>query len=211
MNRVTFLVDGFNLYHSLREAEGEAGVGLRWLDLRGLLESYRHVIDGRPTIREIRCFSALAHHRLPQDPGVVQRHRTYLRALESTGVRIHLGRFKACQQVCKCCRRTYQRFEEKETDVALAVALIETLLDPEADTVVLVSGDTDLSPALRAARARFPDKRVGIAFPFRRLSEELKRLADLHWRLKPVRYAGHQFPNPLHLPDGTKLAKPVEW
>ena len=211
MNRVHFLVDGFNLYHSLREAERDAGVGLRWLDLRGLLESYRHVIGGRPTTREIRCFSALAHHRLPQDPGVVQRHRTYLRALESTGVRVHLGRFKACEQVCKCCRRTYQRFEEKETDVALAVALLEALLDPETDTVVLVSGDTDLSPALRAGRARFPDKRIGIAFPYRRLSEELKRLGDFHWRLKPARYASHQLPDPLCLGDGTRLAKPAGW
>ncbi|TAH38286.1 MAG: NYN domain-containing protein [Planctomycetota bacterium] len=48
--------------------------------------------------------------------------------------------------------QAYDRLEEKETDVAIAVAILEGMLDPAVDTIVLVSGDTDLVPALRAGK-----------------------------------------------------------
>ena len=41
MARVTFLVDGFNLYHSLEEASlAMGGVGTKWLDLNALCETF---------------------------------------------------------------------------------------------------------------------------------------------------------------------------
>ena len=211
MNRVAFLVDGFNLYHSLRDAEGILGQGVKWLDLRSLLISYFHVIGGRPVLRDLRYFSALAHHRVTQDPAVTERHKVYIRALEARGTRVHLSRFKACKVVCKICRQVFDRYEEKETDVALAVGILEALLNPETDTVVLVSGDTDLVPALRTARSGFPVKRLGIAFPYRRVSEEMKGLCDFYWRLKPQNYLTHQFPDPVQLGNGVTISKPSSW
>ena len=40
MNRTTFLVDVFNLYHSVKEAGKDLGVPTKWLDLRSLLSFY---------------------------------------------------------------------------------------------------------------------------------------------------------------------------
>jgi len=211
MNRVSVLVDGFNLYHSLADAGPRVGKGVKWLDLWGLISSYPQVIGGRPVIGELRYFSALAHHRIPHDAGVTQRHRAYIAALEISGVRIQLGRFKASRQTCKICRSSYRRYEEKETDVALAVGVMEALLNPQIDTVVLVSGDSDLAPALRVARTRFPEKRLGVAFPFRRVSEELKRESDFHWKLRPERYQAFQFPNQVLGKHGAIVKKPVSW
>ena len=33
---MTFVIDGFNLYHSIRDVERETGVNCRWLDIRSL-------------------------------------------------------------------------------------------------------------------------------------------------------------------------------
>jgi uncharacterized LabA/DUF88 family protein len=53
---------------------------------------------------------------------------------------------------CGLCRGTEVRHEEKRTDVALAVGLVEAILDDATDGCVLVTGDTDQVPALEFAR-----------------------------------------------------------
>jgi hypothetical protein len=42
--RVSFLVDGLNLYHSLVEVEKVSKARVRWLDLRKLCASYLHAV-----------------------------------------------------------------------------------------------------------------------------------------------------------------------
>jgi hypothetical protein len=44
-------------------------------------------------------FSAVAHHRELRRPGTVTRQVAYFKALEATGVQLHLGHFKAKTQV----------------------------------------------------------------------------------------------------------------
>jgi hypothetical protein len=38
-SRATFVIDGFNLYHSIRDIEHDSGVNCRWLDVHSLCES----------------------------------------------------------------------------------------------------------------------------------------------------------------------------
>jgi hypothetical protein len=74
MNRVAFLVDGFNVCHSLRDAERVAGRSLRRLDLRRLCESYarRNLLGLTSTLQSVTYFSAFATvfggRTLLQDP-----------------------------------------------------------------------------------------------------------------------------------------------
>ena len=65
---VRFLVDGFNLYHSLREVRRKTGVECRWLDVRSLCESTLHTIGGGAEIAQIDYFSALARDPVAQRP-----------------------------------------------------------------------------------------------------------------------------------------------
>src|SRR5206468_10976805 len=102
-NRTTFIVDGFNLYYSVEDAARQLGLGSRgtkWLDLRKLCASYLHVIGGGATLQTIYYFSALAKHLEAAKPDVTLRHKTYVRALESTGVIVQLSRFKAKDVRC---------------------------------------------------------------------------------------------------------------
>jgi hypothetical protein len=45
MIRTTFLIDGFNLYHSLRKAEADTGQrAMRWLDLHRMCSNFLYLI-----------------------------------------------------------------------------------------------------------------------------------------------------------------------
>lgn len=152
--RLAFLVDGYNLYHSLKDARRDLG-GARtlWLDLRGLCASLLPSISRSATVARVVYFSALAHHLEPTNPGVTARHQVYLRALRTTGVEVEPGHFKRKLLRCPACLSGMTRFEEKEADVAMGVRLIESLLGAAHDGAVLLTGDSDLGPAMRTAAA----------------------------------------------------------
>jgi uncharacterized LabA/DUF88 family protein len=212
MNRTSFLVDGFNVYHSAKDASTDlGGRSTKWLDLRSLMNSYLPAIGAGATLQKIYYFSALASHLDAYRPGVTARHRLYLECLQATGVIPLLGRFKFKTVHCRTCNRDNPHYEEKETDVAISVKLMEILLKDEADTVVLVTGDTDLAPAVRTAAVLFPSKQICFAFPYRRKNNELAQLVSKHFQIRKERYPAHQFPDPVVLPNGKSVSKPKGW
>ncbi len=212
MTRAAFLVDGFNLYHSLRAAElALGGVGTRWLDLRALCESLLGRVGGHAQLARVDYFSALAVHLNGKSPETTRRHERYLACLEETGVQVHLGHFKRVETRCVHCRRRLVRHEEKETDVAIGVSLVERLLDPDVDAAVIMTGDSDQASAIRRARALFPAKRVIVAFPFDRVSDELRSVASSHFRIGAKQYARFQLPVSFTTRRGAAIEKPAEW
>jgi uncharacterized LabA/DUF88 family protein len=152
-------------------------------------------LRGEPsTIEGIHYFSAMPKHR-PVDQQA--RHALYMRSLVGTGVHVYLSQFK--------------RRREKETDVAMASRLFEICYEDEADCIVLVTGDTDLAPAIRTCQRLFSKKIMIFALPYLRANDELRRLAPGSFKIRARTYFANQFPNPLVLPDGTTIAKPASW
>lgn len=214
MTRAAFFIDGFNLYHSLKSASrdlGLRGVGTRWLDIRSLCESYRYIIGSTAAISEIYYFSALAKHLEATDPNVTRRHQRYLECLENTGVIVEMGRFKSKEVYCSSCQTKIIRHEEKETDVAIAIKLLECCLLDQCDVAVIITGDTDVAPAIRAVRRLCSAKQVWVGFPYLRHNTELKLLAHHTFDIKKKRYTQHQFPNPYILTSGKSIPKPSSW
>lgn len=106
------------------------------------------------------------------------RHQFYLRALKSTGVIYTLGKFKSKPRQCRNCESTWVGYEEKETDVNIALQIVEDAVDGLADIVYLVSSDSDLAPAVKVLRRRFPKiEFVSIAPPARPHASELLALS----------------------------------
>lgn len=212
MNRVSFLVDGFNLYHSLRDASRDlGGSGTRWLDLRALLSSYMSVFGSGAALHEIHYFSALATHLDARRPGTTTKHRLYLECLRATSVIIELGRFKLKDVHCRQCGQCTPHYEEKETDVAISVRLLELLNRGDVETVVLVTGDTDLAPAVRTGQRLYPTKEIAFAFPYRRKNNELARLTPRHFQVHKKQYLRFQFADPFVHPAGFQIPKPASW
>jgi hypothetical protein len=76
---------------------------------------------------------------------------------------------------------------------------------------VVVSGDSDLAPALQAARRCRAGLRLLACFPYHRRSNGLAALADRCFKLRKERYVAHQLPDPVALPDGRQIARPANW
>jgi hypothetical protein len=88
---------------------------------------------------------------------------------------------------------------------------MELLFTDKADTVVLVSGDTDLAPAVRTAHKLFPAKEICFAFPYKRKNSELAKMVARHFRIRSSQYLKHQLPDPVSLPSGRVIRKPSSW
>lgn len=229
--RVSFLVDGFNVYHSIRDAEKHVpSRPQRWLDLRSFCQDYVRHFGRSAVLQEVYYFSAIARHLEASKPDIGLRHQAYLDALKAAGVQVTLANFKWRDKhtPLKYCSFRIWSFrqpiripisgsviirhaEEKETDVAIACKLLELLHTDAADAIVLVSGDTDLLPAIGTARRLFPAARVAVLFPFRRHNAELKQAVAQSFKVRKEQYAAHQFPDPVALPSGAVIRKPPTW
>jgi hypothetical protein len=89
--------------------------------------------------------------------------------------------------------------------------LVEIFHGDEADTVVLVTGDTDLAPAVRTTMRLFPMKQIVFGFPYKRKNKELAQLVAAYFHIRKERYAAHQLPDPVVLPSGRRVSKPAGW
>ena len=175
MTQVGFLVDGFNLYHSILRIERDMDYCTKWLNINTLCKSYLHLLGKQAKLQSIHYFTALPHYLTPKHPEKVNRHKIYLKCLSTTGIEIHIGRFKEKTIYCKNCRTWMLRHEEKETDVAIGVTLMELFFKKLCDAIVIVTGDTDLLPAAERCQSLFPDKQVLFAFPYARKNKELQK------------------------------------
>jgi uncharacterized LabA/DUF88 family protein len=207
--RTTFIIDGFNLYHSVVEASKDlGGTSTKWLNIRSLCESYLHTLSPNHRLEKIYYFSALAYHK---SPITVTKHLEFIKCLRETGIIVELARFKEKRIECNHCHITTIRHEEKETDVSIGLKLFEIFKQGECETAVLMTGDTDIAPAVRMVRKYYPKGEIGFLFPYKRKNKELAQIANFSRIIKKERYLQYQFPDPFILSDSTQVRKPITW
>jgi uncharacterized LabA/DUF88 family protein len=214
MKRVSFLIDGFNLYGSIVEVYKSYSICTKWLDVKSLLTSYFGLIGKDCQLEEIYYFTAIQDYLKDVNPDKIKKHLNYIKCLQSTGVIIRKGRFKekCISYKNKVCEIYLKKHEEKETDVAIGIKLFELLHLNKCDICAIVTGDTDLIPAIEACQRCFPDIKVLFIIPyFRNHSSELKRVAPGSFKMNYSQYKNNQFSNSVTLKDGTILTKPQSW
>lgn len=197
-----FFVDGFNLYHSLKG--NPQYHRFLWIDLKKLAERFMKKED---TLAGIYYFSALATWK----PDSVKRHKIFLSALNTRNVKIVLGEFKTKERYCHYCKSSIHNREEKQTDVNIAIYLLEKALKKHYDTAFILSADTDLVPAILSVKRNFPEKRIGILFPINRWAEELKVVCHFWRKIEKKDLSQSQLPEQLILPAGKILNRPPAW
>ncbi len=203
MERVKAYVDGFNLYHGLKAKHGRKYL---WLDLQKLtlrvLKPAQHLI-------EVQYFTA----RVRSQPESEQRQAAYLDALAAHCplVNVIQGRFQEKTHECWSCGSQWVSYEEKETDVSIAVQLVEDGISDVFDTALLLSADSDLCPAVRSLRRVSPGKRIIAVFPPRRHSEDLRKATDGLVKINDVSLRNSQLPPTVVNAAGVTLARPKYW
>jgi hypothetical protein len=172
-----------------------------------------YLVDPQAVAAGVDYYSALAHHLESVRPGTVARHRLYMAALHAHGVSTHLGLFKPkeIRYHSRTCDVVLRRHEEKETDVAMAAALVEAAGSGACDAIGLLSGDTDLLPALKAARRLKPGLKLIGLFPPYRANRAFRPVVDADFKISPSRLAEHLLPDTVIAADGRALTRPAEW
>ena len=213
---VCFIADGFNLYHSLRQVERLRNSRCHWLDLPALCGSYLPLIGGGATLGSVYYFSALASHVETHHPGTVARHKAFIEALEARGVTVEIGSVQRPRGLCDLCpecdRRIHlTRHEEQETDVRIAVKLLEVVANGTCAAVAVITGDTDLVPAVAAARRLQPRVDVYMLFPTHRSNRAFDGVATGSFKIAAGQYVRYQLPDPVTTTDGRVIPKPAGW
>ncbi|MCY3820886.1 MAG: NYN domain-containing protein [Gammaproteobacteria bacterium] len=207
--RTIVYVDGFNLYYGAIR-----GSPYRWLDLQRYFAKVRPVDD----IQAIKYFTA------PVTGMAGSRQDALLRAFGTLPrVEVILGAFKLKR--ISCTFRTCPRIangtpgfdvpEEKRTDVNIALHMLDDAYQQLCDRQVLVSGDSDMVPAVRMVQRRFPDVRIHVYVPARvrrrGAAVELRGAAHRSRTLPLNLMANSLLPNPVIARDGTVIHKPLDW
>ena len=203
MARITVFVDGFNLYHSLVNDKFPTLGKYLWLDVSKLVGFF--INKQRHDVR-VLYFTSLAEWSAPK----VGRHKVFIRALESTGVETIYGKFKLVDKYCRPYKHHYQTYEEKRTDVNIAINLFQRA-EKEYDQAVIVSGDSDLIPAVEAVRKAYPAKKVGLIIPINGIAEELKSYCSWHSQITQKQLQDSQFPRTIQISSSESIACPDLW
>lgn len=204
MRRVISYIDGFNLYFGLKQK------GWRkyyWLDLAALSRS---LLKDDQTLAACRYFTTrIRNSGSGQDAG---RQTLWLDALAArTDIDTFYGHYLAKEQTCRTCGATWQRHEEKMTDVNIASHLLVDAFQDRFDTALVVSGDSDLTTPIRMVRETFPQKRVIVAFPPARHSGQLQRAAHGHLRIGEDKLRNSLLPDEVAAASGFVIKRPDRW
>ena len=158
MTRIICYVDGFNLYHSLKDFEDKGKITNKYVNLWELIESYKKENE---KLVAVKYFSAYATWNTRR----YRKHQRYVKALEQAGVTVVMSHFKERKQYCNRCGASWVSHEEKETDVRLSLEVFKDAMNDEVDRAYIVSADSDLVAPIRLVKEQFPNKGVFLLIP----------------------------------------------
>lgn len=201
INRVIVYIDGFNLYFGMKDAGFNQ---CKWLDINKLIHTY---LTANQQLVAIKYFTS----RVTNNPQKQRRQTIYIEALETTGVKMVYGLYKAKNIECENCGHLWSISNEKMTDVNIATHLIIDAFQDKYDTAILVSGDSDLVPPIKAVHENFPKKAVSVFFPPSRHNNSVAAFAKGSQIIGRKKLIDCQFADEVKKRDGYILLKPSEW
>lgn len=212
MTRTIGFIDGFNLYHALTEADKlghRRYAGYRWLDYRKLVECYLRADD---ILSEVYYFTAYASWNTPSGLEKKQKHQNFVSIQRERGVTVVLGRFRPVWKKCMAvCKQRYQTYEEKRTDVNIAITMLKLAVSGQYEKAILISGDSDLIPALEAVREARPEIKIATVVPIDRNGQALINASNTVLHMKESHLRKSLLPREVTLKNGTVIKCPVGW
>jgi uncharacterized LabA/DUF88 family protein len=197
--RVSFFIDGFNMFHSLKSNAWNC----RWLDLRALCEKF---LKSGEELGDVYYFTAYASW----NPVRAMKHKTYINALMARGIKPVFGKFKKITRKCNLCHRSYITHEEKRSDVNIALYLFNSAAKNNFDKAVIVSGDSDMIPAIELEKADYPDKKIGVMVPYGLMAREIRDASDFQLKIKLGHLENSLLPKEMET-SGGPVAAPENW
>jgi len=216
MKKTIVYVDGGNLYFGLARP-----AGVKWLDLMALarrLLSEEHEIDHVVYFASRVIDKTADHHKSA-------RQDKYFDALRNRpGIEIVEGRYHEqkekshpASESCLACDKRLPdgrvrvfRITEKLTDVNIAVRILSDAYEHRADSYVVISGDSDLSPVVKTVRYGIGSQ-VLVFNPQKGICNDLRQYATFYRNIDPSIAADCRLPESFHALDGRTIHCPVGW
>lgn len=198
-------IDGFSLYYSLK---GKAWRKYYWLDVNALA---RRLTRRAGSVEAVKYFTALVEPT-GRDPDKRRRQAHYLAALRTRPeTHIIYGRFKPRPRHCRTCGATWKSFEEKQTDVNIAMEILSDAYESRFDTMLLISRDGDLAGVLRRIKQDFPQLGIILACPPGRASPDLGRFATRSIHVTAQDFRLCQLPDQVTTESAKIVRRPSSW
>jgi uncharacterized LabA/DUF88 family protein len=168
-------IDGYNLFYGrLRNSP------YKWLDIVKLFDHIIKIQTPSSTLVKVKYFTApVKANFASHGRDAVTAQNNYHRALQTLYPELLeiINGYHTVEKgsppryskpIDKDDRVDVWKFEEKQTDVNIALAMYKDALTPSIQHQVLVSSDSDLEPALKLIKADMPSIQQGIIFPRRK-------------------------------------------
>jgi hypothetical protein len=205
--RTNVYVDGFNLYYGAVK-----GTPYKWLDIR----KYCELAFPKNEVHEVHYCTAIVKDA-PWDPQQSLRQKTFIRALETTGVEVHYGTFQSNVVKMPLAQRPRRgsrlveviKTEEKGSDVALGALLVAHGYQRRYRAAIVVSNDSDLLLPIKIVQEEL-GLPVGLLNPHPMFAAELVEVASFRKSVRKGVLAAAQFPDELEDEHGT-IRKPADW
>jgi len=216
MANVVALIDGFNVYHAL-DCKSRYGGGFRynrykWINYWKLAECFVPKID---VMKEVRWFTAETPWKNKEGEMKRNRHRRLRQVNEDHGVIVVEGYFRPVEKTCRLrvpkASIRYQTYEEKRTDVAIAVSLVSLAHRKAYDKVILLTADSDIIPAIQEAKQVHPAGLILNVLPIERRGRALRNYVDQQMTMKVKHLKASRLPSTVTLSAGKQLTCPSSW
>lgn len=201
--RVIAYIDGYNLYYGLKDGGFKCYL---WLNIQALVQN---LLLPQQELVGVRYFTTL----VTNDVNTRLRQKCFINALGTLSlVKIFYGKFQKEDAHCNGCGNDYQTTCEKMTDVGIVTELIKDYYEDKFDMAMLISGDTDLLPPIKLINENSKNKRVFVAFPPKRVNDDVRKFAKGSMTIGRKNLKDSQFPDTVNSLDGTEqFVKPQTW
>ena len=223
--KVNVYVDGFNIYHNIKNIWHKDEY--KRLDLYSLCLQF---ITKDQELWEIFYFTAYTS----RNKGKLEKQKKYIRALSHSSVKIILWSYrKVTRQFIDIMpilvfklrfflpkpikdkliplKLKYQTYEEKKTDVNIAVKLVEDAFKNKFDDAIIISGDSDITPAIISIKNNFPKKKCIILLPVKAKWKNIQKVAHKALFIKEKNIKRSIFPNQIKISSKETIVKPTSW
>ena len=200
--KIIFYIDGLNLYQGLKEANLQ---DFYWLDIAKLVYFLK---KENQQLVKIKYFTSMFSEN---NECKLHWQTIYLKALSTfDNLEIIKGRHQLIPAPVECdgCRYTYNKYEEKLTDVNIACEMIDDVYHQNCDTIALVSADSDLKPMVDKIFKLFPHIKIFAMFPPERYSEDLKNSCSACRVIPRTSIRDCKLPDYVTNKSGTKIYNP---
>jgi len=142
--KIGFYIDGFNFYYGL--CSHDKWKRYYWIDI---VKFCRNFLKEDQTLAFVKYFTAR-----PINVGKCMRQNVLMetnKALNGKKFKVYYGKYYEVKRTCKgTCKEVYKDNEEKQSDVNIALNILEDYILEYCNKTIIISADSDLLPAARS-------------------------------------------------------------